>query len=61
VERRKSCKGVDSDNDGKADFGTVKTQVMEVINSLPITRAQKDALYYLNGWPASKLNEAPWH
>jgi nuclear transport factor 2 (NTF2) superfamily protein len=34
---------------------------MAVINSLPITSAQKDALYLAEGWAASKLYEAPWH
>ena len=38
-----------------------KARRMAVINSLPITNAQKDALYYAEGWAASKLNEAPWH
>lgn len=34
---------------------------MAVINSLPITTAQKDALYFAEGWTASRLYEAPWH
>jgi hypothetical protein len=34
---------------------------MAVINSLPISNAQKDALYYAEGWAASKLHQAPWH
>ena len=38
-----------------------KTGRMAVINSLPISSAQKDALYYAEGWAASKLYEAPWH
>ena len=38
-----------------------KARRMEVINSLPISNAQKDALYYAEGWAASKLYEAPWH
>jgi hypothetical protein len=38
-----------------------KAKRMAVINSLPITNAQKDALYYAEGWAASKLYEAPWH
>lgn len=58
---RGNCGGVDSDGDGKADSGSVKSEVMEVINSLPITAKQKDALYYLNGWSESTISEAPWH
>ena len=38
-----------------------KERRMAVIDSLPITDAQKDALYYAEGWAASKLYEAPWH
>ena len=38
-----------------------KARRMEVINSLPITNAQKDALYFAEGWAESKLYEAPWH
>ena len=38
-----------------------KARRMAVINSLPITNAQKDALYYAEGWAESKLYEAPWH
>ena len=38
-----------------------KARRMAVINSLPITNAQKDALYYAEGWAASKLYEAPWY
>lgn len=38
-----------------------KEKRMAVIHSLPITIAQKDALYYAEGWAASTLYEAPWH
>ena len=38
-----------------------KEKRMAVINSLPITRAQKDALYRAEGWADSKVYEAPWH
>lgn len=60
-EQRSKCKGVDENGDGKTDSGSVKQEVLRVINSLPITYAQKDALYYLNGWSAKTINEAPWH
>lgn len=58
---RKDCKGVDADEDGNADRNTVKIQVMDVIDDLPITNKQKDTLYFLNGWAASTLHNAPWH
>lgn len=38
-----------------------KEQRMEVINSMPISSAQKDALYFSEGWAKSRLHEAPWH
>ena len=55
------CKGTDADGDGRADSGTKKAEIMSVINSMPLTYAQKDALYYLNGWSASTIWQAPWH
>ena len=58
---RSKCKGIDADGDGNADRNTVKNQVMEVINNLPITDDQKDALYFANGWAKSTLRKAPWH
>lgn len=58
---RSKCEGVDEDGDGKADKDTVKAEILEVIDSLPISAAQKDALYNLNGWAKSKIGEAPWH
>jgi hypothetical protein len=61
TKSRAKCKGVDSNGDGKTDSGSVKREVLYVINSLPLSNAQKDALYYLNGWSASTIWEAPWH
>ena len=40
--------------------GTVKEPMMDYINSLPISAAQKDSLYFAFGWAESKLYEAPW-
>ena len=59
-KQRSKCKGVDANGDGKTDSGSVKKEVLKAINSLPITKAQKDALYYLNGWSAKTIKEAPW-
>ena len=41
--------------------GERKEKVMDIIDSMSLTAAQKDALYYLEGWAASKIYEAPWH
>ena len=60
-KQRAKCKGTDNDGDGKTDSGSVKAEVLYIIDSLPITNEQKDALYYLNGWAASTLWQAPWH
>ena len=38
-----------------------KARRMDIINSLPISNAQKDALYFAEGWAESRLYEAPWH
>jgi hypothetical protein len=40
---------------------TKKSDRMAVINSLPISTYQKDALYFAEGWRRSTLHEAPWH
>ena len=58
--KRSKCKGTDTDGDGKTDSGSLKREVLRVIDSLPISASQKDALYFLNGWSASTLHEAPW-
>ena len=41
--------------------GDKKEQRMDIIHSLPISSAQKDALYYAEGWAASRIGQAPWH
>ena len=38
-----------------------KERRLEVIDSMPITSEQKDAMYFAEGWAESKLSEAPWH
>lgn len=40
---------------------TKKAEKLSAIDSLNLTAAQKDALYYSEGWAESKLHEAPWH
>ena len=60
-KQKAQCKGTDNNGDGKTDSGSKKAEILQVINSLPLTYAQKDALYYLNGWSAKTINEAPWH
>lgn len=38
-----------------------KVRKMAVIDQLPLTDEQKDALYFANDWAKSTLHEAPWH
>ena len=63
LDYKEQTKGLASDKDanGKSISGSKKSKIMAVINSLPISSYQKDALYYSNGWSASTLWEAPWH
>lgn len=61
LELKKKCNGTDSNNDGKADRNSVKRQVIAVIDDLPITAKQKDALYMMNGWSKGGLANTPWH
>ena len=58
--RMKEAKGTDADGDGKTDSGSKKKAVMDIINSLNISRDQKDALYLLS-YKESTIDEAPWH
>lgn len=43
----------------EADSAT-KAELLKVIDSLDLTKAQKDALYYANGWAESTIWDAPW-
>lgn len=52
IDYRNQVKGITGE--GK------KARRMAVIDSLSITNAQKDALYYAEGWAASTIDEAPW-
>lgn len=54
------CKGTDKDGDGKTDSGSKKAEVLALINSLPVSRTVKDALYRKNGWAERELKNAPW-
>ena len=45
----------------KLPEGAKKEDVLKVIQSMPLTKKQKDALYLSEGYAESKLDEAPWH
>ena len=38
-----------------------KDEILPIIDSLPISSEQKDALYYANGWSAKNIRKTPWH
>ena len=63
LDYRKQASAIqgDKDADGKTISGSRKNKLLDVINALPISPRQKDAIYLAEGWAESKLYEAPWH
>lgn len=51
----------DKDKNGKTISGSKKEKVLREINALPITSAQKDALYLYAGYTSKDIRKAPWH
>ena len=58
---RPECKGIDADGDGKADSGTKRTAIFEMIDSLPISSEAKDGLALMDYGIKSIKRYAPWH
>lgn len=50
----------DKDRHGNTVSGSKKAKVLEYIDSLELSKKQKDALYYAFGWAKSEIREAPW-
>ena len=50
----------DVDKKGNKINGSAKEKVLDYIDSLDLTKKQKDALYYALGWAESTIREAPW-
>lgn len=61
LEHASACTGEDKNGDGRTDSGSVRNQVVQVIDALPISGAQKDALYFAKGYAKRDLHKAPWH
>lgn len=63
VTFREGISGISSDKDraGKTISGSKKRKVMDYIDSMNLSNAQKTALYYAAGYKASTLDEAPWY
>ncbi len=53
--------GDDLDGDGKTDSGSKKVKIVAMIDGLPLTVSQKDALYRQQGYAESGLRDTPWH
>ena len=61
AEQASRISGEDLDGDGKTDSGSKKKNVLALINGMPLSAAQKDALYYQQGYAESTIGDAPWH
>jgi len=62
IDFKQQTAGIEGDKDknGNTIGGNKKAKIMAVIDSLPLTKAQKDALYYASGYKESTIREAPW-
>lgn len=59
-DKASQCEG-DKDKNGKTIRGSKKDKVLAVINSMPISKEQKDALYLAEGYDKDTIKKAPWH
>ena len=51
----------DKDKHGKVIPDSKKQKVLAYVDSLDLSRRQKDALYYAFGYAKSTIKDAPWH
>ena len=51
----------DKDKHGKVIPDSKKQKVLAYVDSLELSRRQKDALYYALGYAKSTIKDAPWH
>ncbi len=51
----------DKDKDGNPIMNSERKKVWKAIDSLPLSRKQKDALHYAAGYAESSLEDAPWN
>ena len=61
VRRAKDCPGVDEDGDGYIDDYSKAIQLFDMIDTLPISPDQKDALAYITNAKGTIEKYAPWH
>ena len=50
----------DVDRHGNIISGSKKAKILEYIDSLDLSRKQKDSLYYALGWSKNTISDAPW-
>ncbi len=50
----------DFNEDGQTISGSKKAKILDYIDSLELSKKQKDALYYALGYAKSTIKEAPW-
>ena len=60
VWKYNSSARADVDKKGNTIPGSKKEKVLDYIDSLDLTKKQKDSLYYALGWAESTIREAPW-
>lgn len=60
VWKYNSSAKADVDKKGNTIPGSKKEKVLDYIDSLDLTKKQKDSLYYALGWAESTIREAPW-
>ena len=51
----------DTDRHGKIIPDSAKKKVLAYVNTLGLSKKQKDGLYYALGYAKSTINDAPWH
>lgn len=63
VSFREGISGLSADKDlaGKTISGSLKRKVMDYIDSMDLSNAQKTALYDAAGYARSTLDDAPWY
>lgn len=53
--------GEDANGDGKTDSGSKRRNVLAYIDSLNLTKIQKDTLYRLTGYSEKTIGDTPWN
>jgi hypothetical protein len=60
LDKLAEATGVDLNGDGKTDKDTLKKDIVSIIDSMPFTKEQKDALYYIKYPKGNIRKDTPW-